>query len=173
VVDVTGTLLLNASYEPLCVIPLFRAVVLVLDERADIVEAGDGEVRSPSVSLPIPSVIRLRYFVRVPYRRGHPVSRRGVLSRDHHRCQYCDKRADTIDHVLPRSRGGGHTWENLVAACRRCNHRKDDRTPEEAGMRLARQPVAPTGHRALVVIVGELDEAWGPYLDAAPAMSTA
>src|SRR5436190_476279 len=110
----SGALVLNATYEPLCVVPLRRAVVLVMAEKAVLVEAGDGLVRSAHTSMPIPSVVRLSRYVRVPYRRDVPLTRRAVLDRDTHICAYCGSRAETIDHVRPRSRGGLHIWTNVV-----------------------------------------------------------
>ena len=122
-----GSLVLNASYEPLGVVPLRRAVVLVLSEKAVVVESAGFVLHSEHRSLEAPSVVRLARYVRVPYRRRVPLSRRAVMDRDAHRCAYCAARADTIDHVLPRSRGGRHEWTNVVAACARCNHGKGDR----------------------------------------------
>ncbi|QXC61768.1 HNH endonuclease [Aquihabitans sp. G128] len=102
------TLLLNASYEPLCVIPVRRAVVLVLAHKADVLAEGDAALRSARVTVPAPSVIKLRYFVKVPYRASLPLNGRNLVARDHGRCAYCGGRGDTIDHVVPRSRGGEH-----------------------------------------------------------------
>jgi 5-methylcytosine-specific restriction endonuclease McrA len=116
------------------------------------------------MNMPVPSVIRLTHFVRVPFRSRVPLSRRAVFARDGHRCQYCGAHADSIDHVLPRSRGGVHAWENVTACCRGCNLRKRDRTPEEAGMRLHRRPAAPRELAWVVVAVGSVPEAWKPYL---------
>jgi 5-methylcytosine-specific restriction endonuclease McrA len=127
-------LVLNATYEPLCIVPARRAVCLVLDDKAEVLHA-DGELmRSEHLSLSVPSVIRLRYFVRVPFQRRCTLSRRAVFARDEHRCQYCGEHADSIDHVMPRSRGGQHVWENVVAACRACNIRKRDRLLEETAL---------------------------------------
>ncbi len=114
-------LVLNASYEPLSVVSSRRATCLVLADKADVVETLGAPLRSVSRSFPRPSVIRLRYMVKVPYIRTAALSRRAIFARDDHRCQYCGGRADSIDHVLPRSRGGQHTWENVAAACRPCN----------------------------------------------------
>ena len=99
-------LLLNASFEPLCVVPMRRAVVLVLKDKAEIIARNGGELHSERAALPIPSVIRLVHFVRVPFRNRVPLSRRAVFARDRHRCQYCSHSAENIDHVVPRSRGG-------------------------------------------------------------------
>ena len=101
-------LLLNASFEPLCVVPMRRAVVLVLKEKAEIVERNGAELHSERAIVPVPAVIRLHHFVRVPHRNRVPLSRRAIFARDGHRCQYCDRAAENIDHVVPRSRGGTH-----------------------------------------------------------------
>ncbi len=158
-------LVLNATYEPLSVVPRRRAVVLVLREKADVLEGTSEEWRSERDSVTVPSVIRLRTFVKVPYARRVPLNRRAVFARDASRCQYCDSQAENLDHVLPRSRGGTHTWENVVAACRRCNTRKGNRTPHEAGLSLRRTPTAPRHHGWLLVSLGAVpDPSWGPYL---------
>lgn len=162
-----SALVLNASFEPLSVVASRRAAVLVLDHKADLVESDGSVIRSASLAVPSPLVIRLRYMVKVPYRRSTTVSRRGVFARDDHRCQYCGAPADSIDHVLPRSRGGQHVWENVAAACRPCNLSKRDRTPDEAGMRLLRPCRAPRPSSWVVVSVSRVPEAWMPYL--APA----
>src|SRR4051795_10318657 len=118
-------LLLNATFEPLAVVTAKRAVVLMLTGKAECVGAACDEVfHSENLTVPAPSVMRLSRYVRVPYRRAVPMTRAGVLRRDSRRCGYCGQRADTIDHVVPRSRGGTHSWENCVAACRMCNSRK-------------------------------------------------
>lgn len=161
---VKGTLLLNASFEPLCVVPMKRAVVLVLAEKAEILEAACGVIRSASTAVPVPSVIRLTTYVRVPYRARLPLTRRALLARDGHRCAYCGRSADTIDHVVPRSRSGRHEWENVVAACRLCNGRKGDRLLNELGWVLHTTPTVPRGTRWLVVGVGRIDPSWEPYL---------
>ncbi len=157
-------LVLNASAEPLCVIPARRAVVLVLSGKADLLHADGFLFRSEHLEVPAPSVIRLRRYVHVPYRRRATLTRRGVFIRDDHTCQYCGRAAENVDHVLPRSRGGAHDWENVAASCRRCNSRKGDRTPEEAGMRLVRQPFAPRAAFWLVVAVGRVSPEWQTYL---------
>lgn len=157
--------MLNASYEPLCVVPLRRAVILVLKEKAEVVHAHDSVIRSERFTLPTPSVIRLTHFVRVPYRARAPLSRRAVFVRDGHQCQYCARPAENIDHVIPRSRGGEHIWENVVASCRACNAKKDDRLIEETGLRLRCRPFAPRETIWIVVAVGTIDPAWVPYID--------
>lgn len=145
------TLVLNAGYEPLAVVSFKRALVLVMNEKASVVAADDEDVvRSASESWPRPSVIILRNYVRVPGGRQVPVSRRGVLRRDGSRCGYCASPATTIDHVVPRSRGGADSWENLVACCLRCNNAKGDRTPGEMGWTLRLKPRPPHGPMWLV-----------------------
>ncbi|MGL5032169.1 MAG: HNH endonuclease, partial [Microcystaceae cyanobacterium] len=120
-------LVLNASYEPLNITSWRRAVVLLLKGKAEQLEHNGQFIYR---DFPIPTVIRLRYFVKVPYKEI-PLTRRNLLERDRQTCQYCNYRGEelTLDHVMPRSRGGGDTWENLVAACVRCNVKKGNRTP--------------------------------------------
>ena len=156
--------MLNATYEPLSVVPARRAACLVLADKADLVADDGHQLHSARLVLPSPSVVRLRYVVRVPFVRRTAMSRRALFTRDDYRCQYCGSHADSLDHVVPRSRGGQHTWENVAAACRPCNLRKRDRTPAEAGMRLARPPRAPKDHSWITVAVQEVPDQWKPYL---------
>jgi 5-methylcytosine-specific restriction endonuclease McrA len=161
-------LVLNATYEPLSVVSARRAVVLLVREKAELVESKGFSFSSEKLTIPVPSVIRLLRYVKVPYRRRVPLNRRAVFARDAHACQYCEAPAENIDHVIPRSRGGTHTWENVVAACRRCNTKKGDRTPLEASMELRRAPRAPREHGWLLVGLGAPpDPAWRAYLPAA------
>lgn len=162
----SGALVLNATYEPLCVVPLRRAVVLVLAEKAIIVEAGDQVMRSERTSIQVPTVVRLSHYVRVPYRREVPLTRRAVLDRDDHLCAYCGTRADTIDHVKPRSRGGVHAWTNVVSACARCNHRKGDRLLAELGWHLTVPPAQPPATVAVVMGWAKREPSWQRYLQA-------
>ena len=160
-----STLLLNASFEPLTVVPLTRAVALVVADIADVIETVDGAVlRSPTTAMPVPVVIRLRRYVKVPYRGRARWSRRGVLTRDRHRCGWCGGKATTVDHIVPRSRGGPDSWENTVASCRRCNGRKGSRLAEELGWTLRTRPTVPVGWTHAVVGVAPVDPAWTPYL---------
>lgn len=140
------TLVLNAGYEPLAVVSFKRALVLVLNQKATILAGIDNAVvRSASQEFDLPSVILLARYVRIPNARRVPVSRRGVLRRDSSRCGYCLGPANTIDHIMPKSRGGKDTWENLVACCLKCNNSKGDRTPAEIGWELKLMPKMPTG----------------------------
>lgn len=158
-------LLLNQDYSALTLCSVQRAVVLILLDKVDLVEALPGEfVRSPSRRVPWPSIIRLRRYASIPYKRVM-LSRRNVLQRDGHSCQYCGSGSQlTVDHVRPKSRGGRDTWENLVAACVRCNNRKGNRTPEEANMPLERRPFRPSYVMFIRDRVGQLRDDWKPYL---------
>lgn len=142
------TLVLNAGYEPISIVSDRRALVLVLGGKASVLEADETQpLRSAYAAHARPHVILLRQYVRIPMANRQPVSRKGVLRRDRHRCAYCDAFANTIDHVLPKSRGGRDSWENLVACCLRCNNVKSDRTPEEMGWYLRHRPAAPAPQR--------------------------
>ncbi len=158
-------LVLNATYEPLSVVPIRRALVLVLHERADVVESNGRVWHSETLAMAAPSVIKLRRFVRVRFDRSVPLNRRSIFLRDDFECQYCDRPAENVDHVVPRSQGGLHTWDNVVAACRRCNSKKGGRTPEQAGLTLRHRPMAPPHRGWAVMATGtRLDPTWEPYL---------
>lgn len=157
-------LVLNATYEPLTVVSARRAAVLVWRERA-VIEASTREVlRSDRQQLRIPAVVRLTAFVRVPHRHTVSPTRAAVFARDDHSCQYCGAVAENLDHVVPRSRGGGHTWENVVASCRRCNTRKGDRLPSEAGYRLLHPPGLPGRFGWVYARAERIDPTWESYL---------
>lgn len=164
----TPVLLLNASYEPLSVVPAKRAVVLILNGKAEPLHDVEGVLfRSTSLALALPSVIRLARYVAIPYRRSAPLTREGVFRRDHSRCAYCGKHATTLDHVIPRSRGGEHSWENLVACCRRCNHMKANLLLSELGWRLTATPHAPGAREAMLHRIDDPHPTWLTYLPAA------
>ncbi|NLE45840.1 MAG: HNH endonuclease [Chloroflexi bacterium] len=167
-------LLLNATYEPLRVIPIRRAVALLMRGVVEGVDGVAAQVHTPNAVFEVPSVLRLRYYVNAP-RRGAVWSRRGVLSRDSYRCIYCGasvgdrshsrilSRSDfTVDHVIPRSRGGGNSWGNTACACLWCNGRKGARTPHEAGMRMRWEPKTP--RVGYVVASGDVPAEWRIYL---------
>ena len=158
-------LLLNASREPLCVVSVHRAVALVLNGKAVVLES-EGRLHSERMSLPAPQVLCLTRYVHVPYRRTVPPTRRTVLQRDAHRCGYCAAAADTVDHIHPRSRGGLHEWTNVVAACSRCNHRKADRLLSEIGWQLLITPSAPRAGTALLSAAVRPHPSWTAYLAA-------
>lgn len=162
------TLVLNAGYEPLAVVSFKRALVLVMNEKATVIERIDGHpVWGIRGGVDRPAVIVLTRYVRVPGARRVPVTRRGVLRRDAHRCAYCGKGATTIDHVLPRSRGGADSWENLVACCLRCNNLKGDRTPQEMNWELRWVPQPPRGAQWTVRGTERSEPSWEPYLSLA------
>jgi 5-methylcytosine-specific restriction endonuclease McrA len=157
-------LVLNASYQPLCVVPVRRAIVLALKGKAEVLHSNGVVFHSEHLTLSSPSVVRLNYFVRVPYRARASMSRRAVLVRDSFQCQYCGRPAENVDHVVPRSRGGGHNWDNVVAACRSCNSRKENRSPAEVGLHLRHPPRAPHESVWIMVAVDRVDPAWEQYL---------
>ncbi|GAB4437523.1 MAG: HNH endonuclease [Anaerolineae bacterium] len=161
-------LVLNASYEPLSVVSVKRAVILLLKEKAELIEAAEAHLRAENFSIPRPLVIRLVYFVKIPRRMSLPVTRRTVLARDHYTCQYCGdvpvRQQLTIDHVLPRSRGGKTTWENVITACQKCNGRKSNRTPDEAGMTMLSTPKRPRYLAIAALGNVEARQAWNKYM---------
>lgn len=164
------TLVLNAGYEPLSVVTSRRAAVLVLRGKASVLAEDRHPIVSPSVLLPRPSVILLHQYVRIARRRPSAPSRRGVLRRDRKECGYCGKPAGTVDHVIPKSRGGDSSWGNLVACCSPCNVRKGDKTVEQLGWRLLTTPQVPPHQMWLPAELDSPRDAWMPFLDhAAPA----
>ncbi|MDX9802410.1 MAG: HNH endonuclease [Dehalococcoidales bacterium] len=138
-------LVLNSSFQPLSICQVRRAIVLIHEGKAEMIENGMGFIHAISTDFPLPTVIRLDYMVRPP-RHNNKLTRVGVFRRDNYTCQYCGKQSMvlTIDHIIPRHRGGEHTWENVTSACPKCNHRKAGRTPEEANMKLNRKPCQPS-----------------------------
>ena len=145
-------------------VPVRRALVLALKEKADVLHHNGIVFRSESLEIPAPSVVKLRYYVKVPYRTRASLSRRAVFVRDNYECQYCGRKAENVDHVIPRSRGGGHTWDNVVAACRPCNSRKENRNASDVGMRLRHPPRQPHDSVWIVVAVDHVDPVWEQYL---------
>ena len=158
------TLVLNATYEPLGVVSERRALILVLNSRASVVEESESVLHYAGGDLVLPSVIKLVKFVRIPYRHSVPLSRRALFARDGGRCGYCSAPAASIDHVIPRSRGGSHTWENVVSACHKCNHLKADKTLKELGWRLRHIPREPVGAAWRILGTGRPDSRWVEYL---------
>ena len=161
-------LVLNQNYEPLNVCDIRRAFTLLGAEKAELLERNHQVIHTPTLTIPAPSVIRLVYLVRRPRPRVK-LSRREVFARDAHTCQYCGavNRDLTIDHVTPRHRGGRHEWENLVAACRSCNHRKGSKTLAEARIILRREPRAPRADVRYLYgsyLADEQNDAWRSYL---------
>jgi 5-methylcytosine-specific restriction endonuclease McrA len=163
-------LVLNASFEPINVCTVRRATVLVLKERAEILEHGDWALHAESFTMSRPVVIRLTTYVRIP-RDAHQrkITRRAVFARDRWTCQYCGSARSTltVDHVIPRSKGGGSSWDNIVACCAPCNRRKGDRLPKQANMHPRRPPRAPSPTIFIHVATPKIPQVWEQYLPAA------
>jgi 5-methylcytosine-specific restriction endonuclease McrA len=159
-------LVLNATYEPINVCTVRRAAVLLLKEKAEMVEHSCFELRSESATIPRPVVIRLVTFVKVPrdtHRRK--ITRRAVFARDGWMCQYCGSRANlTVDHVIPRSKGGTSTWDNIVASCAPCNRRKGDRLPHQINMHPRVKPHTPSAHIFIQLASPTIPATWKQYL---------
>jgi 5-methylcytosine-specific restriction endonuclease McrA len=170
---VEGVLLLNATYEPLGVITVRRAVNLLLRDRVEAAAEQQVSVASASSRLDVPRVLRLKVYINVPRRGAVAWSRRNLLARDNYMCAYCGRHAGaggelslrdlTIDHVVPKSRGGGNGWTNTVTCCKRCNTRKGGRTPHEAGMKLLFEPKMPRTN--YLVFSGNLPAEWKLWLE--------
>jgi 5-methylcytosine-specific restriction endonuclease McrA len=164
---VTEVLVLNASYEPLRLVSVRRAVILLLQSNAELVEAAEQRLRAQGVALAVPLVVRLVRYIPVPRHRKLPCTRRAVLLRDRETCQYCGAQPGrahlTIDHVVPRAQGGLTAWENVVAACASCNHRKGNRTPAQAGMELLTTPRRPLYLAVALTRTLERHAAWQKY----------
>lgn len=166
-IDKLRTLVLSQSFIPQRVIPWEEAVSLVVCDKARVVEAYEATVSSPSITIAVPAVISYVKGYAVP-RKAQRFSRRGVLSRDDYRCQYCGARKLprelNYDHVIPRKLGGKTVWDNIVTCCYPCNTRKGGRTPEQAGMKLLRQPTRPMFFNSIFMYEGDKPEQWEPYL---------
>jgi 5-methylcytosine-specific restriction endonuclease McrA len=162
-------LVLNSTYEPINVCTTRRAIVLILKGVARTEERHEAELHSARARIPAPSVIRLTEYVHIPFERKS-LSRKNILLRDHYTCQYCGKVFNpselTLDHVIPKSRGGSSNWDNLVACCKRCNNRKGNAMPEEVGMKLVKRPQSFSMHvnRQIMRYLGRTDAAWRKYL---------
>jgi 5-methylcytosine-specific restriction endonuclease McrA len=160
-------LVLNANFEPINVCSTRRALGLILNGKASLVMNGRGEIHTVSQNFPRPSIIRLERMIRRP-RPAVRLTKREILRRDEFTCQYCGQHLPylTIDHIIPRRLGGKHSWENLVAACPPCNHRKGSRTLEQAQMRLLHQPKAPPSTAVYLFSrhLGDNQE-WLPYIE--------
>jgi 5-methylcytosine-specific restriction endonuclease McrA len=165
------TLVLNASYEPLRVVPWQKAITLLFQGKVEVIAVYDREIRGVTVRVQLPSVLRLLRHVRMKRRFSDvPFSRTNVYARDDHRCQYCGRQHTpaqlTFDHVVPVARGGRKDWNNIVTCCIDCNRRKGDRLPGEAGLRLLRRPRRPPAlpHLTLSLGLRRAPESWHDYL---------
>ena len=158
-------LVLNQSFQPMSITNARKAIVLIFLGKAEIVEK-DGEfIHSVNDRFPLPSIVRLTRYINVPQKRVM-LTRKNIIKRDKHQCQYCGKRSVslTLDHVIPRVRGGKDTWENLVCACVKCNNKKGNRTPEDVGLKLLKKPKKPNHIFFIRYSVGVVDTRWKPYL---------
>ena len=158
------TLLLDVGYRPLSKVSVRRALLLLIPDKAETVHERDHVVRSERLELAAPSIARLRYQVAAPYRRRAPLHRKAVFARDAHVCQYCGRRAECIDHVYPRSKGGEHEWENVVACCRSCNSAKGDTLPEHSKFRLRTVPYAPEPIAVAAALRRGVPPEWDTYI---------
>jgi 5-methylcytosine-specific restriction endonuclease McrA len=161
-------LVLNATYEPINVCTVRRAVVLLLKDKAEIIEHAEWRLHSATATIARPVVIRLVSYIRIP-RDAHrrKITRRAVFARDDWMCQYCGSRSNlTVDHVVPRSKGGASSWENIVASCAPCNRRKGSALLRQAGMKLIKQPCTPSPHVFIQVASPTIPAAWRAYLAA-------
>jgi 5-methylcytosine-specific restriction endonuclease McrA len=158
-------LILNQDYSAISLCSTQKAFILLYLEKAELLEKYENAyLRSISTTYPKPSVIRLQRYVHIPYK-GIALSRHNIMKRDHFQCQYCGSNRNlTLDHLYPRSRGGKSTWTNLLTACHRCNTRKGDRTPEEAGLTIKQHPKKPTLVAFLRLHATSLDQTWATYL---------
>ena len=164
-------LLLDVGYRPLSIISVRRAILLMVCQKADAVHESDRTVRSERFDLFAPSVAKLRYSVAAPFKSRASLHRKSVFARDDYECQYCGRRAECIDHVLPRSKGGEHEWENVVACCRACNLAKGDTLLGESTFHLRSAPIAPEPLEVAVALKRNFPEEWLAYLPARFAIS--
>lgn len=159
-------LVLNQNYEAMSICNVQRAVILLFLGKAELISAKNSKlVYSVRTSLPFPTIVRLRVYIKVPYKKI-VLSRKNIFRRDNHKCAYCH-RADlplTVDHITPRSKGGDDTWENLITACVKCNNKKGDRLPDEAKMPLTKKPSKPSHITFMKHFIGRVDDDWKPYL---------
>ena len=160
-----SVLMLNQNYEPLTITSARRAVVLLFQGKAEMIETADGlKIRSVSRCFSLPSVVRLWQYKKVPFKRIM-LTRKNIITRDSNRCQYCGtaKGPMTVDHIVPKTMGGNDSWENLVCSCAKCNNKKGDRTPEQSQMKLLKRPTRPT-YITFIQRNHSVDERWKPYL---------
>lgn len=158
-------LVLNYDFNPISVCTVQRAFILTYLKKTELVKSANGyKLHSVTDSFPLPAVIRLKKYVHIPYK-GVALTRQNIFKRDHFVCQYCGTGKDlTLDHVIPRSKGGRSTWDNLITACRRCNSRKGDYSPDQAGIKLMTKPFKPTYMMFLRDYSGYHCEEWLPFL---------
>ena len=159
-------LLLNQNYEPLTILKLKRAITLVILGKVDTIENENGKlIHAISLTYRAPSVIRLKYFVKIK-RKEISLTKKNIIKRDSHQCQYCGRRTGlmTADHIMPKALGGEESWENLVCACHECNNRKGDRSLKQSGMRLLKKPKRPSYFTFVLNEFGRPNDKWRPFL---------
>ncbi|MEQ9405504.1 MAG: HNH endonuclease [Cyclobacteriaceae bacterium] len=161
-----SVLVLNHDYTPLTICSIQRAFLLVFLDKAELLNSlKERKLRTVSSSYPFPSVIKINRYIHIPYK-GVVLTRHNIFKRDGHKCQYCGTRQNlTLDHLIPRSRGGKTSWTNLVTACQKCNARKGDSMPEKVGMKLKNMPVKPSYISFMKMANGALREDWKPYFN--------
>ncbi len=158
------TLLLDVGFRPLSIVSVKRALLLLIADKAEMIHERDEIVHSERLDLFVPSIVRLRYPVAAPYRRRAPLHRKAVFARDGYQCQYCGGQAECIDHVHPRSKGGEHEWENVVACCRRCNAAKGDTLLEFSRFKLRKTPYAPEPMAVAAALRRGVPAEWESYI---------
>ena len=158
-------LVLNQNFEPLTICKAKRAIIMMLLGKAELIIGLERAVRSVRLSFPLPSVLRLNHYVKLR-NREITLTRRKVIERDRHQCQYCGKTTGsmTADHIIPKSMGGKDSWENMVCACLECNNRKGDRLPKQAGMKLLKKPKKPHHLTFVLNSMGRIDTQWRPFI---------
>lgn len=159
-------MVLNQSYEPISICSARKAIVLLLLAKAELIAEKSGrKIHTIRTSYAFPSIIKLSSYIRIPFKNVE-LSRKNIIRRDSNKCQYCGRKSVemTMDHIIPKSRGGLESWENLVTACVKCNNIKGNRTPEEAGMKLLSNPRKPNHIMFLKQHIGNIDQAWRPFL---------
>lgn len=159
-----ATLLLNGDFTPMKVLAIKPAIKLVLKDKVNIIVQGDNMYRSGKLEMPEPKVLHLKKYVHVPHKAHMKPTRRAIMARDNHTCQYCGAHATTIEHIVPRSKGGQHTWDNVVACCGPCNFRKADTLLEKLGWELTTTPRQPSGSFWILVKHKEIDPLWEEFL---------
>ena len=159
------TLILNATYQPLSIASAKRSVALMLSNKINVIKTSNLELRSESSTIKIPKVAALNYYVKAPYARRVALNRENIFIRDHNICQYCGVQAESIDHIIPKSKGGKHEWQNVVAFCKRCNLIKADKDLNQTILKLIQSPLAPEGNFWIKTIIGSNpDPEWEEYL---------
>jgi len=158
------TLILNATYQPLSIASAKRSVSLLLSNKINVIKNSNFEIRSESSTITIPKVAALNYYVKAPYARRVALNRENIFIRDKYICQYCGNQAESIDHIIPKSKGGEDSWENLIIACSPCNSRKGNRSLIETKMKLMKVPKKPNRFMYFNQYINQKNQGWKEYL---------